>query len=89
MSITPTRKTELIHEYRINDEDTGSPHIQIAVLTERILNLTEHFKVHKKDNHSRRSLFKMVNHRRSLLAYIKRKNNAGYFEIIQRLGLRR
>lgn len=89
MSITPERKLELISEYAIKDGDTGSPEVQIAVLTERIVNLTEHFKLHGKDNHSRRGLLKMVSTRRSLLDYVKRKDDARYRTLLERLGLRR
>ena len=89
MSITPERKTELIKEYAVNGSDTGSPEVQVAILTERIVNLTEHFKDHKKDNHSRRGLLKMVSQRRSLLDYVKRKDEQRYKSLIERLGLRR
>jgi small subunit ribosomal protein S15 len=89
MSITPERKQELIKEYAIIEGDTGSPEVQIAILSERIANLTEHFKGHKKDNHSRRGLLKMVALRRSLLDYVRGKEEARYKKIIERLGLRR
>ena len=89
MSITPARKEELIKEFATKDGDTGSPEVQIAILTERIVNLTEHFKEHKKDNHSRRGLLKMVSQRRKLLDYTKKHNEARYQEIIKRLGIRR
>ncbi len=89
MSITPERKQELIKEYATVDADTGSPEVQVAILTERIVNLTEHFKTHAKDNHSRRGLLKMVSHRRHLLDYLKRKDQSRYETLIQRLGLRR
>ena len=89
MSITPERKEELIKEFATKDGDTGSPEVQIAILTERIKNLTEHFKDHKKDNHSRRGLLKMVSQRRKLLDYTKGKDEARYQGIIQRLGIRR
>jgi small subunit ribosomal protein S15 len=89
MSITPARKEELIKEYATKDGDTGSPEVQIAILTERIVNLTEHFKGHKKDNHSRRGLLKMVSQRRKLLDYTKAKDEARYQDIIKRLGIRR
>lgn len=89
MSITNERKAELMKEYSINDGDTGSPEVQVAVLTERIVNLTEHFKGHKKDNHSRRGLLKMVSTRRRLLDYVKNKDVARYESLIKRLGLRR
>ena len=89
MSITPERKAELIKEYATKPGDTGSPEVQDAVLTERITNLTEHFKDHKKDNHSRRGLLKLVSSRRSLLDYVKRKDEARYADLIKRLGIRR
>ena len=89
MSIDNDRKQELIAEYAIKSGDTGSPEVQVAILTERITNLTEHFKVHKKDNHSRRGLLKMVSQRRRLLDYVKSKEEARYKELIQRLGIRR
>jgi small subunit ribosomal protein S15 len=89
MSITPERKQELITEYATTSGDTGSPEVQVAILTERIVNLTEHFKTHKKDNHSRRGLLKMVNQRRSLLDYVKADNAERYATLIQSLGLRK
>ena len=89
MSITAERKGELITEYGTREGDTGSPEVQVAILTERISNLTEHLKVHKKDFHSRRGLLIMVGQRRRLLDYLKRKNQKRYEELIQRLGLRR
>ncbi|MCF6325926.1 MAG: 30S ribosomal protein S15 [Devosiaceae bacterium] len=89
MSITPERKTALIKEYGTNSSDTGSPEVQVAILTERIVNLTEHFKGHKKDNHSRRGLLKMVSLRRRLLDYVKRKDEQRYKTLIEKLGLRR
>lgn len=89
MSITAERKAELIKEYAVKDGDTGSPEVQVAILSERISNLTEHFKSHKKDNHSRRGLLMLVNQRRSLLDYVKRKDEERYKSLIQRLGLRR
>jgi small subunit ribosomal protein S15 len=89
MSITSERKEALIKEYATKDGDTGSPEVQIAILTERITNLTEHFKGHKKDNHSRRGLLKMVSQRRKLLDYTKAKDEARYQDIIKRLGIRR
>jgi len=89
MSITPERKAALINEHAIKEGDTGSPEVQVAILTERIVNLTEHFKTNKKDNHSRRGLLAMVAKRRSLLAYLKSKNEARYTALIQKLGLRR
>lgn len=89
MSITAERKAELIKEYATKDGDTGSPEVQVAILTERIVNLTEHFKSHKKDNHSRRGLLQMVSQRRSLLDYVKRNDEARYKDLIGRLGIRR
>ena len=89
MSITTERKGELIKEFQTLDGDTGSPEVQVAILTERILNLTGHFKQHHKDNHSRRGLLKMVSQRRRLLDYLKRKNESRYRDLIKRLGLRR
>jgi small subunit ribosomal protein S15 len=89
MSVTAERKAELIKDNATKSGDTGSPEVQIAILTERITNLTEHFKQHKKDNHSRRGLLKMVSLRRQLLDYVKAKDEARYQGIIQRLGIRR
>lgn len=89
MSITAERKQELIGEYGAKPKDTGSPEVQVAILTERIKNLTEHFKEHKKDHHSRRGLLIMVGQRRRLLDYLNRKNSARYQDLIQRLGIRR
>ncbi len=89
MSITEARKAELIKEYATKEGDTGSPEVQVAVLTERIKNLTEHFKDHKKDNHSRRGLLKMVSQRRRLLDYVKAKNEDRYKTLITSLGIRR
>jgi len=89
MSITAERKQELIKEYAKGDGDTGSPEVQVAILTERIVNLTEHFKSHKKDNHSRRGLLKLVSQRRRLLDYVKAKDEARYRDLIGRLGIRR
>lgn len=89
MSITAERKQELIKEFATKEGDTGSPEVQVAVLSERIANLTEHFKTHGKDNHSRRGLLKMVSQRRRLLDYVKANDVARYQELIQRLGLRR
>ena len=82
-------KERIINEYRTHEGDTGSPQVQVALLTQRINELTEHFKTHKKDNHSRRGLLKMVSQRRSLLDYLKRRNIEGYHELIGKLGLRR
>ncbi len=89
MSVSPERKQALIKEYALSKGDTGSPEVQIAVLTERITNLTEHFKTHKKDNHSRRGLLKMVSQRRRLLDYVKSGDEERYKDIIKRLGIRR
>ena len=89
MSITPERKQELVKEYATKDSDTGSPEVQVAILTERITNLTEHLKAHKKDFHSRRGLLMMVGQRRRLLDYVKRKGSTRYEDLIKRLGLRR
>ena len=89
MSITAERKTTLKTEYGRAAGDTGSPEVQVAILTERINNLTEHFRVHKKDLHSRRGLLKMVSRRRALLDYLKRSDQGRYGELIQRLGLRK
>ena len=89
MSITPERKAELVKEYAVKAGDTGSPEVQVAVLTERIKNLTEHFKDHKKDNHSRRGLLKMVSQRRRLLDYTRAKDEERYKSLITRLGIRR
>lgn len=89
MSITPERKQELIKDYAKGSNDTGSPEVQIAILTERIANLTEHFKSHKKDNHSRRGLLKMVSQRRRLLDYVKSVDEERYQTVIKRLGIRR
>jgi small subunit ribosomal protein S15 len=87
--ITPERKAELIKEYATTPNDTGSPEVQVAVLSERIANLTEHFKDHVKDNHSRRGLIKMVSQRRRLLDYVKATDSKRYEALISRLGLRR
>lgn len=89
MSITPERKAELIKEYQSKDGDTGSPEVQVAILTERINNLTEHLKEHAKDHHSRRGLLIMVGQRRRLLDYTRRKNEERYRTLIERLGIRR
>ncbi len=89
MSITAERKQTLIKEFATNNDDTGSPDVQVAILSERIGNLTEHLKIHKKDNHSRRGLLRMVGQRRRLLDYVKRKEVKRYEELIRRLGLRR
>ena len=89
MSITAERKEALIKEHARAENDTGSPEVQVAILTERIINLTEHFKGHAKDNHSRRGLLMMVNKRRSLLDYLKRKDVDRYNVLIAKLGLRK
>ena len=89
MSITAERKAALIKEYATQDGDTGSPEVQVAILTERITNLTEHFKTHGKDNHSRRGLLKMVSQRRRLLDYTRAKDEERYKTLIGRLGIRR
>ncbi|MEE8632917.1 MAG: 30S ribosomal protein S15 [Methyloceanibacter sp.] len=89
MSISAERKQELIQEYATTSGDTGSPEVQVAILTERITNLTGHFKTHKKDNHSRRGLLKMVSQRRRLLDYIKSCEVSRYQDLIKRLGIRR
>jgi len=89
MSITSERKSEVIKTYATKNGDTGSPEVQVAILSERITNLTEHFKTHAKDNHSRRGLLKMVSQRRQLLDYLRRTNEAGYKTLIEKLGIRR
>lgn len=89
MSITTERRSALIKEYGATEGDTGSPEVQVALLTERIVNLTEHSKVHGKDKHSRRGLLRLVSQRRHLLDYVKRKDEARYQTLIKRLGLRR
>ena len=87
--ITPERKKQLIAQYATGNNDSGSPEVQIAILSERISNLTEHFKTHAKDNHSRRGMIKMVSQRRGLLDYLKAKDSKRYEALISRLGLRR
>jgi small subunit ribosomal protein S15 len=89
MSITAERKTALVKDFAQTAGDTGSPEVQVAILTERITNLTEHFKTHTKDNHSRRGLLKLVSQRRSLLDYLKKKDEGRYRALIERLGIRR
>ncbi|HZY50478.1 MAG TPA: 30S ribosomal protein S15 [Devosia sp.] len=89
MSITAERKTALIKEYATKPNDSGSPEVQVAILSERINNLTEHFKTHGKDHHSRRGLLKLVQTRRSLLDYVKRIDEARYKKLIDSLGIRR
>ena len=89
MALEEEKKQAIIAAYRLHESDTGSPEVQIALLTQRIAELTEHLKTHKKDHHSRRGLLKMVGHRRALLNYLKDRDNARYHAVIQRLGLRR
>jgi small subunit ribosomal protein S15 len=89
MSITAERKSEVIKTHGNKAGDTGSPEVQVAILTERITNLTEHFKTHVKDNHSRRGLLKLVSQRRQILDYLRRTNEGRYKELIERLGIRR
>jgi small subunit ribosomal protein S15 len=89
MSITAEEKTRIIKDYATKDGDTGSPEVQVAVLSSRIATLTEHFKTHTKDNHSRRGLLKLVAQRRKLLDYVKARDEARYQSLIERLGLRR
>ena len=89
MSITPDEKERLIKEFATHEGDTGSPEVQVAILSSRIATLTEHFKTHKKDNHSRRGLLMMVAQRRKLLDYARAKDEARYQDLIKRLGLRR
>ncbi|MDV3458668.1 30S ribosomal protein S15 [Sphingomonas sp. HF-S4] len=89
MSITQERKDALVKEHGRESGDTGSPEVQVAILTERITNLTEHFKTHAKDNHSRRGLLLMVNKRRSLLDYLRKKDEGRYTSLIAKLGLRK
>lgn len=89
MAITLERKQELIETFKRHDNDTGSPEVQIALLTENINSLNDHLRVHKKDHHSRRGLLKMVGHRRNLLNYLKEKDVARYRELVDKLGLRR
>ncbi len=89
MSITKEAKKDVILEFATKKDDTGSPEVQVAILTKRIVTLTEHFKTHKKDNHSRRGLLKMVSRRRKLLDYVRGKNEERYKSLIERLGIRR
>ena len=89
MSISAERKIALINQYALKVGDTGSPEVQVAILTERIANLTSHFKTHVKDNHSRRGLLKMVSQRRTLLDYVKKQDEQRYKTLIERLGVRR
>lgn len=89
MSITDEKKKEVIESNKVHDKDTGSPEVQVAILTERIKNLTEHFKLHKKDHHSRRGLLMQVGQRRRLLNYLKKKDITRYRALIEKLGLRK
>ena len=89
MSINKEKKTELINKYSRSGSDTGSPEVQIAILSERISSLTNHFQTHKKDNHSRTGLMRLINQRRSLLAYLKKTNKDSYDSLIQKLGIRK
>ncbi len=89
MSITKDRKQQVITDHRKHEKDTGSPEVQVAILSERISTLTEHFKTHKKDHHSRRGLLKLVGKRKSLLSYLQKKDINRYRALIQRLGLRK
>jgi small subunit ribosomal protein S15 len=89
MSITAEEKQQILKDYATKEGDTGSPEVQVAILTKRISTLTEHFKTHKKDNHSRRGLLKLVAQRRKLLDYLKAKNEGRYQDLIKRLGIRR
>lgn len=89
MATAKETKEKILQDFRTHDSDTGSPQIQVALLTQRINELTEHFRTHKKDNHSRRGLLKMVSQRRSLLDYLKRKDIEQYHTVVERLGLRR
>ena len=89
MSIDKVKKTEIISNFSRGDTDTGSPEVQVAILTERISNLTGHFQTHKKDNHSRTGLMRLINQRKTLLAYLKKTNVASYETLIDKLGLRK
>ena len=89
MPLAKEIKSDIISGYKVHESDTGSPEVQVAILTRRIQDLTEHFKTHKKDNHSRRGLLKLVAQRRKLLDYLKRKDEARYTDLIGKLGLRR
>ena len=89
MAIHADKKSEVVGRYRTHEKDTGSPEVQVALLSERINQLTEHFKTHKKDHHSRRGLLKLVGQRRRLLDYLKRKDTDRYAELIRRLGIRK
>lgn len=89
MALTKEKKTAIIGDYKTHDTDTGSPEVQVAILSDRITYLTDHFKTHTKDHHSRRGLLKLVGQRRRLLDYVKSKDSARYAEIIKRLGIRK
>jgi len=89
MAISKERKMEIINDFKVHENDTGSPEVQIAILTDEINNLNEHLRVHKKDHHSRRGLLKMVGKRRNLLNYLRKSDVTRYREVIQKLGLRR
>ncbi len=89
MGLAKEAKEAIVGDFRTHESDTGSPEVQVALLTRRIVELTEHFKIHKKDNHSRRGLLKMVSQRRSLLDYLKRKDIERYHQVVSKLGLRR
>jgi small subunit ribosomal protein S15 len=89
MSVTLEKKAALVSQYKVHDKDTGSPEVQVALLSERITYLTEHFKTHKKDHHSRRGLLKLVGQRRRLLDYLKGKNSDRYKKLIEGLGIRK
>lgn len=89
MALNQQKKAEVINEYQMSPEDTGSPEVQVALLTANITDLSEHFKIHKKDNHSRQGLLRMVNHRRKLLDYLRNKDITRYRDLISRLGLRK
>ncbi|WDL99265.1 30S ribosomal protein S15 [Alicyclobacillus sp. ALC3] len=89
MMLTNEKKKEIMEKFQVHPTDTGSPEVQIAILTEKISYLTDHFRVHKKDHHSRRGLYKMIGHRRNLLNYLRKKDVNRYRELIQTLGLRR
>ena len=89
MALTKEKKGEIIGEFKVHELDTGSPEVQVALSTERINNLTEHFRVYKKDHHSRRGLFKLIGHRRRLLDYLKTKSGERYLELVKRLGIRK
>ena len=88
MSLTSAQVSDIVSGSKLSDKDTGSPEVQVSLMTARILYLTEHFKVHKKDNHSRRGLLALVNKRKKLLRYLKRKDNARYYAVIEKLKLR-